>query len=70
MKHADDLASTLIKDAPPLAVGGIMLFGVELSNWVLILTAIYTIIRIIGEVTSWYESRKNKREQSNRAGTR
>jgi hypothetical protein len=42
-----------VKDAPPFAVGGLTLFGVTLSDWVLILTAIYTIIRIVAEIRQW-----------------
>lgn len=48
-----------VKDTPPIAVGAITLFGVELSNWVLILTAIYTIVRIISELSSWYDRKRN-----------
>ena len=35
-----------VKAAPPLTVGGLTLWGVSLSEWVLILTAIYTILQI------------------------
>lgn len=50
----------VIKDAPPIAVGSIVLFGVELNNWVLILTVVYTLIRIFVELHAWFENRKNK----------
>lgn len=52
----------VVKDAPPIAVGGVVFFGVELSDWVLILTAIYTIIRIASELRMWYD---RKRDDSN-----
>ena len=35
-----------VKAAPPLTVGGLTLWGVGLSEWVLILTAIYTVLQI------------------------
>lgn len=60
-------AGHIVKDAPPVAVGGIVLFGVELSEWVLILTIVYTIIRILVEVSGWWARRKH--EQSIRSGT-
>lgn len=50
-------AAHVIKDAPPIAVGGIVLFGVELSSWVLILTAVYTLIRIFVELHTWYKNK-------------
>ena len=35
-----------VKAAPPITVGGLTLWGVSLSEWVLILTAIYTVLQI------------------------
>ena len=35
-----------VKAAPPLTVGGLTMGGVSLSEWVLILTAIYTVLQI------------------------
>ena len=35
-----------VKAAPPLTVGGLTMWGVGLSEWVLVLTAIYTILQI------------------------
>ncbi len=32
---------------PPVAVGSLVLFGIPLQEWVLLLTAVYTIIMII-----------------------
>lgn len=34
------------KAAPPLTVGGLTLWGVGLADWVLMLTAIYTLLQI------------------------
>lgn len=36
--------------APPLGVGGLSLYGMPLNEWVLILTAIYTIFLIVDKV--------------------
>lgn len=35
-----------IKAAPPITVGGLTMWGVSLSEWVLILTAVYTLLQI------------------------
>ena len=60
----------VVKDTPPIAVATLTLFGIELSSWVMILTAIYTIIRIATEVHTWYRHYKEKkREQSFRSRT-
>ena len=41
-----DTVTEAVKAAPPLTVGGLTMLGVSLSEWVLILTAIYTILQI------------------------
>lgn len=53
-----------VKDAPPLAVGSMTLFGVQLSDWVLLLTVVYTIIRIISELRSWNRKRQDDRNST------
>lgn len=53
-----------IKDAPPLTIGGMVLFGYPASDWVLALTAIYTIIRIVSEVRSWYQRKRDDRNSA------
>ena len=53
---------TIVKDSPPVAVLALRLFGIELNSWVLVLTAIYTIIRIVIELHTWYV-RNRKKEQ-------
>lgn len=57
------------KDAPPFAVGGLTLFGVNLSDWVLLLTAVYTVIRIIAELRQW-RARKQDDSHSTVLGSR
>ena len=37
----------VVRAAPPVSVGGLTLWGVPLSEWVLILTAVYTIFLIV-----------------------
>ena len=54
---------TVVKDSPPVAVLAMSLFGIELSSWVLILTAVYTIIRIVIELHTWYVRNRKKKEQ-------
>jgi hypothetical protein len=39
------------------------LFGIELSSWVLILTAIYTITRIVIELHTWWVRNRKKKDQ-------
>lgn len=41
-----DAVTEAVKAAPPLTVGGLTMWGVSLSEWVLILTAIYTVLQI------------------------
>lgn len=53
-----------VKDVPPVAVGAVTLFGVQLSDFVLILTAVYTIIRIISELHLWYARKKDDRNST------
>ena len=41
-----DAVTEAVKAAPPVTVGGLTMCGVSLSEWVLILTAIYTVLQI------------------------
>ena len=41
-----DAVTEAVKAAPPITVGGLTLLGVGLSELVLILTAIYTVLQI------------------------
>lgn len=45
-QHTTHAVAEISKATPPIAVGGLTLFGVGLSDWVLILTLIYTILQI------------------------
>lgn len=53
-----------VKDVPPVAVGSLTLFGVQLSDWVLILTAVYTIIRIASELRQWKQRKTDDRDSA------
>ena len=47
MRSTDlDAVTEAVKAAPPITVGGLTMLGVSLSEWVLILTAIYTLLQI------------------------
>lgn len=41
-----DFTTELVKSAPPIAVGGLTLFGVGLSDWVLLMTLVYTVLQV------------------------
>lgn len=41
-----DMAVEASKAAPPVGVGSLLVAGVSMSDWVLILTAIYTLLQI------------------------
>lgn len=40
-------ATEAVKVSPPLTVAGLTLFGVSLSEWVLVLTLLYTALQIM-----------------------
>lgn len=40
----------VLKIAPPVGVGGLSLLSIPLSDWVLILTMVYTILLIIDKM--------------------
>ncbi len=42
-----DMATEVARAAPPLTITGMTLLGFPLSDWVLLLTAIYTIFQIV-----------------------
>ena len=45
--HSLEVASGAAKAAPPVAVSGLTIYGVELSDIVLIATLIYTVIQLL-----------------------
>ena len=46
MTTNSDVMHEAVKAAPAVTVGGLTFFGVGLSDWVLLLTLIYTILQI------------------------
>ena len=36
----------MAKSAPPIVISGVTIFGIQVSEWVLILTLVYTVIQI------------------------
>lgn len=44
---ARDLAASAVKVTPPITVTGLTLAGFTLQDWVLTLTAIYTVLQIL-----------------------
>lgn len=45
-EHVDEVLKVL----PPVGVGGLTLLSIQLSDWVLILTIVYTCILIVDKV--------------------
>lgn len=58
MKHESTEA---LWATPPIATGGLVLFGVTLSNWVIILTLIYTVFLIVDKLPTVIERIKQFR---------
>ena len=54
-----DTVNEVVASVPPVTVGGLVFAGMDLSQWVLILTAVYTSILIIkhgpGAVYDFYK---------------
>lgn len=46
LQSTGEIAGEITKAAPPVSITGLTLAGVQLSDWVLILTALYTILQI------------------------
>ena len=57
MTPSEQLAD-IAKVTPPITVTGMTLAGYPLSQWVLLLTAIYTVIQIYSAVRRLYQSHK------------
>lgn len=68
------MKSDALMAAPPVGVGAMTLLGVALSQWVLILTAVYTILLIVKTlpgaliaIRRGYRWAKERYEQSKRS---
>ena len=54
-----ELVTEAAKAAPAVTVGGLTLFGVGLSDWVLLVTLIYTLLQVGFLLRDkWYTPRK------------
>nr|WP_315481451.1 hypothetical protein [uncultured Undibacterium sp.] len=58
-----------LKLSPPITVGAISLFGISLEQWILILTAIYTLLLIIAIlrdkfIKPFLENRREKNQKN------
>ena len=66
-----EVAVAAAKTVPPLTVAGLTLFGVQLSDWVLIFTLIWLTLQIGGFIfdkyrQSWYrDPKKDRRRHKN-----
>lgn len=58
------VVGNVAKDAPPVAIGGLLIFGVPLSDVVLVITGVYTLVRLLREVYEWNKSRRNDRSST------
>jgi hypothetical protein len=55
-----------VKSAPPVSVGTMTLLGIQLSDWTLILTGLYTLVLLYvlvrdKIVAPWLEKRRSKK---------
>lgn len=63
MPNHSDIVSEAAKAAPAVTVGGLTLFGVVLSDLVLLATLVYTVLQIFFLVRDkWYRPRKGKHD--------
>jgi hypothetical protein len=59
MSNHHDLVNEAARAAPALTVGGLTLFGVALSDWVLLTTLVYTVLQLYFLLRDkWYLPRK------------
>jgi hypothetical protein len=60
MSHTNsDIVTEVVRATPPVTVGGLTLFGVGLSDWVLLLTLVYTALQVYFLLRDkWYTPRK------------
>ena len=56
----NELATEAAKAAPAVTVGGLTLFGVVLSDWVMILTIVYTLAQLVFLLRDKWWNRKDR----------
>lgn len=59
-----DIVASAVKSIPPVSVASATLLGYPLADWVLLLTAVYTILQICAIVRDkfWPHGRKHRKE--------
>lgn len=58
-QHHSELITEATKAAPTITVGGLTLFGVVLSDWVMLLTIVYTLLQLFFLLRDkWWNKRK------------
>ena len=63
MDYKESVALAATKASPPLTVGAMTLFGVPLSDVVLVLTALYTLLQIFFLLRDkWWRLRGDSKE--------
>jgi len=61
MSNHSDIVNEAARAAPTLTVGGLTLFGVALSDWVLLTTIVYTLFQFYFLLRDkWYLPRKGR----------
>lgn len=66
MSHHDtaaQISTEVMKAAPPITVSALTFYGVELSQWVLLMTLIYTVIQIVLTLEKRFRKRKDQSDE-------
>jgi hypothetical protein len=64
MSFRETVAQEAAKAAPPVGVGGMVLVGVPLSDWVLILTGLYTALQLFFLLRDkWWRDRNGPKDK-------
>lgn len=67
MTNHSEIATEAARAAPAVTVGGLTLFGVALSDWVLLTTLVYTVLQLYFLLRDkWYLPRKARNDSSKR----
>jgi hypothetical protein len=61
-ESAVHLAQDAARVAPPVAVSGLTLSGVPISEWLILVTLIYTLLQIVFSSIRFYKEHKKEQE--------
>lgn len=65
MSIKEAVAQEATKAAPPLGVGSMVLFGVPMSDWILVLTALYTVLQLFFLLRDkWWRDRYGSKDKT------